>query len=216
MAEAVEEPAAAALANAAKDDAGDYEEDEEGEDASADTAAVAGLGGVGLHVLVVGPLEEHDDAGADEEHGPEAGVPVPETGALKVASLDEQEDDADGDEHQGAEDRAAAKAAGLVAVGLSLGAEHIALGTGLLFEHTTLILPVVSVWRAAGRTGRGVGWRIVCHGLISLPDRAGWKGRWRCRDPGGGGEGWAEDTDMERPWRCCRRRVGRWPSDRRR
>ncbi len=109
--------------------------------------------------------------------------------ALEVASLNEEEDDADGDENQGAEDGAAAKAAGLVAVGLSLGAEHVALGTGLLFEHATLILPVVSVWRAAGRTGRGVGWRIVCHGLISLPDRAGWKETMEVPGSGGGAEG---------------------------
>ncbi len=133
-------------------------------------------------VLVEGPLEEHDDAGADEQEGPEAAVPVPEAVAVQAAGLDEQEEDADGDEDQRAEDGAAAHAAGLVAVGVALGAEHVALGTGLFFEDAALILPVVSVGRAAGRTRRWVGWRIVCHGLISLPDRAGWRERWRCLD----------------------------------
>src|SRR5882672_2176795 len=96
-----------------------------------------------------------------------------------MAGLDEQEDNAYGDEDQGAEDGAAAQAAGLVAVGLALGAEHIALGPGLVLEHAALILPVVSV----GRTGRWrIGWRrIVSHGLIFLPGRD-WRGRWRCRD----------------------------------
>ena len=106
-------------------------------------------------VLVEGPLEEHDDAGADEEEGPEAAVPVPEAMALQAAGLDEQEDDADGDEHQGAEDGAAAQAAGLVAVGVTLGAEHVALGAGLLFEDAALILPVVSVGRTGRRPGGG-------------------------------------------------------------
>src|ERR1700733_8643711 len=100
-----------------------------------------------------------------------------------MAGLDEKEDDAEGDEHQGTEDGAAAHAADLVAVGVALSAKDIALGTGLLFEYAALILPVISVWRAAGRTGRWVGWRIVCHGLISLPGRAGaGRGRWRSRD----------------------------------
>ena len=161
--EAFEEIGVAAFAYAAEDDAGDAEEEEQGEDASANAAAIAGLGGVGLDVLVVGPFEQHDDAGADEEEGPEAAVPVPDAMALQVAGLDEQEDDADGDEHQRAEDGAAAHAAGLVAVGVTLGAEHVALGAGLFFEDAALVLPVVSV----GRTGRWrVGWwRIVCHGL---------------------------------------------------
>ena len=187
--EAFEHLAAAAVADSAEDDAGDAEEDEEGEDASADAAAVAGLVGVGLRVLVVGPLEEQDDAGADEQDGPEAAVPVPQAVTLEAAGLDEQEDDADGDEHEGAEDGAAAQAAGLVAVGVTLGAEHVALGTGLLFEDAALILPVVSVGRAGGGPGGGgrVG-RIVSHGVISLPDRAGWRGRWRLPGSAGGGE----------------------------
>src|SRR5580692_8322788 len=96
-----------------------------------------------------------------------------------MAGLDGQEDDAYGDEHQGAEDGTAAQAAGLVAVGLALGAEHVALGPGLVFEDAALILPVVSV----GRTGRWrIGWRrIVSHGLIFLPGRD-WRERWRFRD----------------------------------
>ncbi len=81
-----------------------------------------------------------------------------------MAGLNEQEDNAEGDEHKRAEDRAAAKAAGLVAVGVALGAKHVALGAGLIFEDAALILPVVSVRWAAGRTWRWVGRRIVCHG----------------------------------------------------
>ena len=77
--EAIEEPGAAAFAHAAEDDSGDAEENEQGEDTSADAPAVARLGGVGLGVLVVGPFEEHDDAGSDEEEGPEAAVPLPES-----------------------------------------------------------------------------------------------------------------------------------------
>ena len=73
-----EELAASATADAAEDDSGDGEEDEEGDDASADATAVRGVSGVGLGVLVVGPLQEQDDAGADEEEGPETGVPLPE------------------------------------------------------------------------------------------------------------------------------------------
>ena len=175
--EAVEEPGVAAVANPAKDEACDAEKDEEGKDASANTAAIAWLSGVGLGVLVVGPLEKHDDACTDEQERPASAVPLPEAIGLHVAGLDEQKDDADGDEYQGAEDGAAAKAAGLVAVGFTLGAEHVALGAGLVFEHAALILPVVSVGGAAGRTRGRVGRRIVCHGLISLPDRAEWKER---------------------------------------
>src|SRR6266436_780682 len=96
-----------------------------------------------------------------------------------MACLDEQEDNADSDEHQGAEDGAAAQAAGLVAIGLTLGAEHIALGPGLVPEHAALILPVAPVGRTGGWR---VGWRrIVSHGLIFLPGRD-WGERWRFRD----------------------------------
>ncbi len=69
----------AALADAAEDNAGEGEENKNGEDASADTTTVAGLGGVRLSVLIVGPLEEHDDARAYEQERPEAAVPFPET-----------------------------------------------------------------------------------------------------------------------------------------
>ena len=164
--EAFEESGVAAFAYAAEDDAGDAEEDEQGEDASANATAVVGLGGVGLDVLVVGPFEQHDDAGGDEEERPEATVPVPHAMTLQVAGLDEQKDDADGDEHQGAKDRAATQAAGLVAIGFTLGAEHVALGTGLVLEHAALVLPVVSV----RRTGRWrVGWRRIASHDFYLP-----------------------------------------------
>src|SRR3981081_3684020 len=133
-----------------------------------------------------------------------------------MACLDKKEDDADGDEHQGTEDGAAAQGAGLVAVGLTLGAEHVALDSGLIFENAALILPVAPV----GRTGRWrIGWRrIVSHGLIFLPGRD-WRERWRFRD-------WvgreavaalvARDTDRPGPSLRCRRCAGRWPSSRRR
>src|SRR5437660_864612 len=106
------------VVGAAEDNAGEGKEDEDGDDASAYAAAVAGLGGVRLDVLVIGPLEQHDDAGADEQEGPEACVPLPQAIALQMACLDEQEDDAHGDEHEGAENGASAHAAGLIAVGL--------------------------------------------------------------------------------------------------
>ena len=62
---------------AAEDDSGEGEDDEDGEDASADATAVRGLGGVGLDVLIVDPFEKEDDAGSDEQEGPEAAVPLP-------------------------------------------------------------------------------------------------------------------------------------------
>ncbi len=150
--EAVEEPGAAAFAHAAEDDAGDAEQNEQGEDTSAYAPAVARLRGVGLGVLVVGPFEEHDDAGSDQKQRPEAAVPLPKAIGLHVSALDEQEDDADGDEHQWAENGAAAQAAGLVAIGFALGTEHVTLGAGLIFEDAALVLPVTSV-RRTGRWG---------------------------------------------------------------
>src|SRR6266851_95314 len=95
-----------------------------------------------------------------------------------MACLNEEEDNAYGDEHEGAEDGAAAQAAGLIAVGLALGSEHVALGPGLISEDSALIPPVVSVGRTGGWR---IGWRrIVSHGLIFLPGRD-WRGRWRVR-----------------------------------
>src|SRR5258708_22688160 len=100
-----------------------------------------------------------------------------------MAGLDEQEDNAYGDEHEGAEDGAAAQAAGLVAVGLALGPEHVALGAGLVLEDSALIPPVVSIGRTGGWR---IGWRrIVSHGRIFLPGRD-WGARWRFRDRGWG------------------------------
>ena len=54
-----------------------------------------------------------------------------------------------------AKDGAATHASGLVTVGVALGTKHIALNTGLFFEHTALILPVVSVRGTAGAPGGG-------------------------------------------------------------
>jgi hypothetical protein len=153
----LKEPGVAAVSNTAEDDSGDGEEDEKSEDASAYTPAVSGLGGVRLRVLVICPLEEHDDSGTDEEEGPEATVPVPEAVSLKATGLNQQEDDTECDQDERTEDGTAAHCPCLIAVGVTLRAQHIALGSRLILQDLALILPVVPI----GRTGRWVGRRIV-------------------------------------------------------
>ncbi len=82
----------------------------------------------------------------------------------------------------------------LCAIGLTLGAEHIALHAGLLFEDAALIAPVALGRRRVLRAGR---WRIgrwlVCHGrylapflvvlarfvVLSCGDDGGRSDRWR-------------------------------------
>jgi len=164
--EAVDEVAVAAVAYAAEENAGEAEEKQQGKDTSAEATAIAWFGRVRLHVLVVGPLEEHDDTGADEEHGPEASVPVPETVSREAAGLYEQKEDADGDQEQRPKDGAAPEAASLIAVCVTLSAGYVTLGARLLFEDATLVFPVATVWRP--RWWR-VWWRwVASHGLVSF------------------------------------------------
>ena len=197
----VEVAAETAVVDAAEEDSRDPEEEHQGEDASAKRASADGLAGV--EVLIPSPLEQHDDAGGDEEHGPPAAIPAPEVAEGHLSGLDEQEDDADCDEHQRADDGAAARSAELGAIGVTLSAEHIALHAGLLFEDAALIAPVALGRRRVLRAGRGwIGRWLVCHGrslapflvvlarfvVLSCGDDGGRIDRWRrwrrCGGPG--------------------------------
>src|ERR1700722_1891163 len=129
-----------------------------------------------------------------------------------MAGLHKQEENTEGDEQERTQDGGAPHTANLISVGIALGFDHVTLGAGLLLEDLALIPPVASV----GWSGRSVGWwRIGSHGVSSLPDRAGWRGRWRRRERAAEERPAARDRDR-RVQRDCRRGDGRSPSGRRR
>ena len=147
--------------------ANDHEDDQD-DDTAAEAAAEAGLRVVAVEDLVDAPLDEDDGADADEQQRPPLPEPGPEEIAGELAELDEEKEHTNADDEDRAGDRAAAEAAILVAVGLALGAEELALGTCLVAHDAPLVLVVAPVGIAIGWSGRRagrrrIGWRIACH-----------------------------------------------------